>query len=222
MLVLIKRNFSLLRNKNYLAVCVLLISFLLLLKINGYGYVDIFKGMPVLDNISFFDMPFSWLLFQWIPYLLFLELFAGIIFTLDKYLLGRVKANRILFIANYLSFFLLFLLYHLLVFFCTSTFTKLEFYLILFNLITTSLLSLFSFCLLFFLRSIYVFVCISCIYFFAVIQYRFFPVINHTMFERMGFLWKMEDTLIVTAFVVFLILLSVRISKFYFRERRFL
>ncbi|OQR53126.1 hypothetical protein [Bacillus sp. CDB3] len=217
-----KRNYSLLRNKKYLVVSVLFIFFLTLLRLNGYGYIEIFKGTPAQENISFLSIPFSWLLFQWIPYILFLELFAGIIYTLDRYLLGRVKANGFLFISNYLSFFLLFLLYHLFVFCCTSTFTWLDFYLLLFNLLTNSLLSLFAFCLLFFLRSIYVFMVIIGVYFFTIFQYKFFSIINYTMFERFSKLWTAEDTIILIMFVVFLILFSLFIRKFYFRERYFL
>lgn len=221
-LKIVKRNYSLLRNKKYLVACVLFIFFLTLLRFNSYEYIEIFKGAPAQENISFLGIPFSWLLCQWMPYILFLELFADIIYTLDRYLLGRVKSNGFLFISNYLSFLSLFLLYHLIVFICTSTFTRSDFYLLLFNLLTTSLLSFLAFCLLFFLRSIYVFICISGISFFTVFQYKFFSVINYTMFARMNGLWRLEDTLILTTFIVFLILFAVFISKFYFREKCFL
>lgn len=221
-LKIMKRNYSLLLNIKYFIAFVLFIFFLIFLRFNDYEYSEIFKGIPMEENISVLGIPFSWLLFQWIPYILFLELFADIIYTLDKYLLGRIKANWFLFISNYLSFFLLFLLYHLFVFCCTSTFTWLDLYLLLFNLLTNSLLSLFAFCLLFFLRSIYVFIGIICIYLFAVFQYKFFSIINYTMFERLSKLWTIEDMIILIMFVVLLILFSVFVSKFYFRERYFL
>lgn len=221
-LKIMKRNYSLLLNRRYFIGFVLFVFFLAFLRFYDYEYNDLFKGTKVQENIYILGIPFSWLLFQWIPYIVFLELFTDIIYTLDKYLLGRVKANGLLFLSNYLSFFLLFLLYHLLIFCCTSTFTWLNFYLLFFNLLTNSLLSLLTFCLLFFLRSIYVFIIISSIYFFTVFQHRFSSIINYTMFERITSSWAIEDTFILIIFFAFLVLFSVFISKFYFRERYFL
>ncbi|WP_439443920.1 hypothetical protein ACSMFR_04105 [Listeria aquatica] len=212
---LIKRNFSQLNGRHFLGFVLPVLIAALFFK----SYSEIFKGIHIETDLSVFEIPFVWLLFEWAPYFLFLDLFAETIHSIDRYLLGRVKTTRLLFYADFISFFGLILFYHLALYVVTFSFSKDIVMHVLFNLITNFLVSLLAFCLLFFLSSIYVFTCIIAIYFFSVFQPSYFSLVNYTMGARMNRVWETTDTIYLAIWVVLIFFLVIWLKKSYFRVR---
>ncbi len=212
---LMKRNFAQLSRRHYLGLALPILIAAFFFK----NYSEIFKGIRIETDFSVFEIPFVWLLFEWVPYFLFLEVFAEIIHSLDRYLLGRVKNTRLLFYANFISFFGLLLFYHLILYVVTLSFSREIVVHLLFNLITNFLIALLAFCLLFFLSSIYVFVCIVAIYFFTVFEPSSFSIVNYTMGARMNRAWGGTDTICCAIWIILIFFLVMLLKKSYFRVR---
>ncbi|EUJ21514.1 hypothetical protein MAQA_02227 [Listeria aquatica FSL S10-1188] len=67
---LIKRNFSQLNRRHFLGFVLPVLIAALFFK----SYSEIFKGIHIETDLSVFEIPFVWLLFEWVPYFLFFRL----------------------------------------------------------------------------------------------------------------------------------------------------